>query len=651
VIPQETVNLILDTARIEDIVGDFVTLKRRGANFVACCPFHNEKTPSFYVSPAKGIFKCFGCGKSGSAIGFVMEHEHYSYVEALRYIARRYNIEVIEEEDDPEEIVKRQRNESLLLVSEFAQKFYSSQLQSGEGKSVGSTYFHSRGLEDATIQKFGLGWAPSGRTALIDAAIAQGYKIEYLIGAGLAVQDENGSVHDKFRERVMFPIHSVSGRVVAFSGRTLHADNPAKYVNTAETEIYHKSNNLLGIYFAKSEIARQGKCILVEGNVDMVTMHQLGIGNVVASCGTSLTVEQIRLIHKFTENVTIMYDGDSAGIKAALRGLSLVLSEGLNVRIVLLPDGEDPDSFCRKHSLVEVEEYIARSERDFIGFKTDLLLEEAGSDPLKKANLINDIADTIAQIPDPVKRSTYVAATAEKFGIEADILFGRIIDTRQKDLLEQKIARDRQQAREERTTITTSVSSEPWQEENKILANAEKDLLTFILRNGRDVLELPEDSPYRSEAWERDKSVASFIRAAIEDDGSRMENSAYRQTYEAYFSMYDEGQSQEQIVKSLMDSPDRLVAAVASELLEYRYELSVSRFRDSMMTTSSWLSSYVPKAILFYAERRIHYMIDDTRKRLAGADQEQTENLLRTMMRLQGIHRAINEKLGREKSE
>ena len=396
-IPQDTVSLILDTARIEDVVGDFVTLKRRGANYVACCPFHNEKTPSFYVSPSKGIYKCFGCGKVGSAVGFVMEHEHCSYVEALRWLADKYHIEIVEKEESADEIAQRQRRESLLLVSEFAQKFYASQLQTPEGRSVGLAYFRKRGLEDATIARFGLGWAPSGKTALVDAATAAGYKMEYLLAAGLAVQHEDGSVTDKFRERVMFPIHSVSGRVLAFSGRTLHADNPAKYVNSPETEIYIKSRNLLGIWFAKSEIARSGKCILVEGNVDMVTLHQLGITNVVASCGTSLTVEQIRLIHKFTENATIMYDGDSAGIHAALRGINLFLAEGLNVKVVLLPEGEDPDSFARKHTLEEMQNYITSGERDFIEFKTDLLLSDAGSDPLKKAELINDIADTIAQ--------------------------------------------------------------------------------------------------------------------------------------------------------------------------------------------------------------------------------------------------------------
>ena len=299
-IPKETVDQILDTARIEEVVGDFVTLKRRGSSYVACCPFHNEKTPSFHVTPSKGIYKCFGCGKAGSAVGFVMEYEHMTYPEALRYLARKYNIEVKEEEETAEQIAARQRSESLMAVSEFARQYFCDQLKAGEGRAVGYQYYRARHIEDTTLEQWSLGWAPSGKTSLVDAARAAGYKDEYLVAAGLAIQQEDGTLIDKFRERVMFPIHSVSGRVIAFSGRTLKADNPAKYVNSPETEIYIKSRNLLGIYFAKAEMARQDRCILVEGNVDVVMMHQMGITNVVASCGTSLTEEQVRLIKKFT---------------------------------------------------------------------------------------------------------------------------------------------------------------------------------------------------------------------------------------------------------------------------------------------------------------------------------------------------------------
>ena len=662
-IPQETVNLILDTAQIVDVVGDYVTLKRRGANFVACCPFHNEKTPSFYVSPSKGIYKCFGCGKAGTAVGFVMEQEHCSYVEALRYLARKYHIEIVEAEESAEEIARRQRSESLLLVSDFACKFFSGQLKSGEGRAVGYQYYRSRGIEDATIEKWGLGWAPSGRTALVDAARAAGYKDEYLLGAGLAVQGEDGSLSDKFRERVMFPIHSVSGRVIAFSGRTLKADNPAKYVNSPETEIYIKSRNLLGIYFAKADIGREDRCILVEGNVDVVMMHQLGITNVVASCGTSLTVEQVRLIKKFTENITIMYDGDSAGIHAALRGIPMVLAEGMNVHVVLLPDGDDPDSFSRKHTRDEVREFIAQNEKDFIVFKTDLLLAQAAGDPLKKAALINDIADTIAQIPDAVKRSTYVEATAQQFGIEASILFDRITRTRraiQEEAL--KVAQREERRRQNGLapnayeTVTGDLQAPPEMpspveltEENRILAPAERDLLYFLLRHGCDELDFESDSDYYSGDEQDKPSVADFIRDAF-SDGTRMANSAYAAVYDAYFALYDEGLTQQDIVKRLLDAEDRRVAEVASQLSTEKYRLTVQAFENAMTTTSSWLVAQVPRAILGYAERRMQDRYDSLRRSLSDATPERETAILQEMVKVQAAQRRIKQKMGREKN-
>ena len=664
-IPQETVNLILDTAQIADVVSDYVTLKRRGANFVACCPFHNEKTPSFYVSPSKGIYKCFGCGKAGTAVGFVMEQEHCSYVEALRYLARKYHIEIVEEEESAEDIARRQRSESLLLVSEFARKFFSEQLQAGEGKAVGLAYYRARGIEDATIGKWGLGWAPSGRTALVDAARKAGYKDEYLEAAGLAVRNDDGSLSDKFRERVMFPIHSVSGRVIAFSGRTLRADNPAKYVNSPETEIYVKSRNLLGIYFAKSDIAREDRCILVEGNVDVVMMHQLGITNVVASCGTSLTVEQVRLIKKFTENITIMYDGDSAGIHAALRGISMVLAEGMNVRIVLLPDGEDPDSFSRKHTLEEVRAVIAENEKDFIVFKTDLLLSQAAGDPLKKAGLINDIADTIAQIPDAVKRSTYAEATAQQFGIEVSILFDRINRTRRQLQEEARKAALREERRRENgwtPTAYQTVTEDPgpaadrpedtgaWTEENRTLAPSERDLLLFLLRYGSDELDFESDSDYYSGSEQDKPSVADFISDAF-SDGTRMANSAYAAVYDAYMALYEEGCSQQEIVKRLLDSEDRRVAAVAAELSTEKYRLTVQAFENAMTTTSSWLVVQVPRAILGYAERRMQDRYDTLRRSLPDAETEQQEKaILQEMVKIQAAQRRIKQRLGREKN-
>ncbi len=642
-IPKETVDLILDTARIEDIVGDFVTLKRRGANFVACCPFHQEKTPSFYVSPSKGIFKCFGCGKSGSAVGFLMEYEHSSYTEALRYMAKRYNIEVVEEEESPEVIAARQRSESLMLVSEFAQKFFVQNLSEQEGRDVAMAYYHSRRLEDETISRFGLGWAPSQKDALVQAARKAGFKDEYLLDAGLAVRREDGSLADKFRERVMFPIHSVSGRVIGFSGRTLRSDNPAKYVNSPDTEIYHKSNILFGIWFAKSEMSRQDRCIIVEGNVDLVMLHQLGITNVVAPCGTALTVQQVRLIRKFTSNVTLMNDGDSAGIHASLKDIDLILGEGLNVDVVLLPEGEDPDSFSKGKSLEEVQDYIESNRKDFLGFKSDILLKDAAGNPLKKANFVNDIADTIARIPDAVKRSVYVNAAAEKFDVSADVIFTRVKTTRDRILEDERKEKERSARAEDGGRTVPPPEDFPgspgpdapvpesgrYVPENSTLSPVEADILTFLLQYGTDELTFETDSPYYDP--EATDTVADFISSAIESTGESLANSAYRRVYDEYLNLYDQGIPQDAIVRTLLDSPDRTLAEVAGELSTRKYNLSVKDLEKSLTSTQFWLAHYVPRAMLTLAERRLQVRYEQLRRSLKDAPVEDQEKMIREM--------------------
>ena len=650
-IPKETVDQILDAARIEEVVGDFVTLQRRGISFVACCPFHNEKTPSFYVTPSKGIYKCFGCGKAGSAVGFLMDYDHMTYPEALRYLANKYHIEVQEEEETAEQIAARQRSESLLAVMEFARKFYTEQLESGEGRAVGYAYYRKRDIEDATIEKWGLGWAPSGKTALVDAARKAGYKDEYLLAAGLAVQSEDGTLHDKFRERVMFPIHSVSGRVIAFSGRTLKADNPAKYVNSPETEIYVKSRNLLGIYFAKNDIAREKNCILVEGNVDVVMLHQTGITNVVASCGTSLTPEQVRLIGKFTPNVTIMYDGDSAGLHAAVKAITLILKEGMNPRVVFLPDGDDPDSFSRKHTLEEIQAYIRENEKDGITFKTDLLLEQAGGDPLKKANLIGEIADTVADIPDAIKRQVYVDEVARRFDIEAEIIQDRVRKTREKNRLEQ--AKDRFSAPEERKADTPAEAPQAAEapvlatREEQILLPSERELLSFILQYGRTKLKFETDSGFYHPEGE-EETVAEFIDAALAPDDIRFANKDLQDAYEAYFARYDEGQDQDTIVLALMNGENRRIAAVAEELSTEKYLLSVHNFSDALTTTDSWLVTYVPRAILVYYLKRLDARQMEINRQLKTASSaEEANSLMRQLSTLNTSKKTINIKLGR----
>ena len=711
-IPQETVQKILDTARVEEVIGDFVTLRRRGADLWACCPFHGEKTPSFHVIPAKGQYYCFGCHKGGSAVGFIMDYEHLSYVEALRYLARKYNIEIVEKEETAEDIANRQRNESLLLVSEYAGKFFKEQLHTDEGRSVGLEYFHSRGLEDATIEKYGLGWAPSSRHALTDAAKAAGYKDEYLLETGLcAAYDSDNRLHDRFYDRVVFPIHSMSGRVIAFGARTLKSKEEgkpyAKYVNSKESDIYVKNKSLYGIWFAKNEMARKDKCYLVEGYLDVLSMHQLGITNVVASSGTALTEGQIGLIKRFTQNVTIMYDGDSAGIHAALRGIDMFLREGMNVKVVLIPDGDDPDSYSRKHSLAEVEEFLAAAEMDFVDFKSSLLLKDTARDPLKRAEVINDIADTIADIPDAVKRSVYVDFLSDKFEIRRDILDERISATRSKRLIEQKKAADRDRERLRNQTSRSGASAgsatilpgngyatgsgngsiagtfgvsgsstdglayggapvaEPVEAtrqstgldaliDNRIMATAERDLLNFILTYGTTKLEFQSDSAFYSGSDEDALTVFDFIGQALEGDNSQFANSVFRKVYEAYSKDYYEGYSQDEIVKRLMDGKDRDMAYVAAQLsTDERYDLSVKNLRQSMMSKGSWLTIYVPKAILVYQQSRLEDKENELKERLgeaqAASDDDRVLEIMQEMLKVQKALKMVKVRLGREK--
>lgn len=668
-IPQETVNRILDLAQIEEVIGDFVTLKRAGATYKACCPFHNEKTPSFVVSPSKGIFKCFGCGKSGTAVGFVMEHESMTYVEALKYLAKKYNIEVIDKEESAEEIAQRQRSESLYLVSEYAGKFFQESLMTPEGQAIGWQYFKSRGLEDETIRKYGLGWAPVMRTTFTEAARAAGYKEEYLLDTGLCKKYDDGRVVDTFYDRVMFPIHSVSGRVIAFGGRTLKTDKTIpKYVNSKETEIYVKSRSLYGIYFAKNAISRQDRCILVEGYLDVLSMHQLGITNVVASSGTSLTVEQIRLIRKFTSNVTIIYDGDGAGIKAAERGLGLVLKEGMNVKIVLLPQGMDPDDFAKRNTLEQVQDYIRQNEQDFIGFKTDLLLEEAGGDPIKRARLINDVADTIALIPDAVVRAVYVQTSAVKFDIDESILAERVGRSRSEMLLAEK--KEQERARQREAARTSDAPPPPYDdyvpvEEEDVpeilpdpvvqsgivitepyLAPCERELLEFILEEGCTPLDFDRDSKYYVEG--DTVNVAEFIDGCLADDDADFVNPSYRKVYDEYFQMYDEGLSQQQIQSRLLNSMDMEIASVAKDILIEKHQLTVRNYENSLTSVSTRLVIYVPKTLLTYQCKKVELMVRELAARLSETEDPQEQ--MQIMTKIGEYNKArtrLNNELGR----
>ena len=693
-IPQDTVNKILDTAQIVEVISDFVSLKRRGANYVACCPFHNEKTPSFSVSPTKGIYHCFGCGKTGSAVRFVMEHESMSYVEALKYLAKKYGIEVREKEETPEEIASRQRRESLMLVLDYTERFFQESLRTHEGRNLGYAYFKSRGLEDSTIEKYGLGWSPMKGTALCEKAVEDGYKPEYLVATGVCIQKDDGTLVDKFRERAMFPIHTVSGRIIGFGGRTLRSDykerNIGKYVNSPQTEVYDKRTTLYGIYFAKSEIARRDRCILVEGYLDVLSMHQLGITNVVASSGTSLTVEQVNLIRKFTENVTIMYDGDAAGIHAAERGIGLCLKGGLNVRVVLIPDGDDPDSFARKHTLEEVKSFIEENERDFISYRTDQLIGDAGSDPVRRSNLVNEIAGTLALIPDQVKRAMYVQDVSVKFNIDESLVYSKINEAvRAMREEERKEEMRRQRALEAGSQASAEGGIEDGAQpaggdgynaggdagqdrgynlsgnaggaaprpeplyEDPLLLPSEKELTGLILNHGMSELEFETDSEYYDP--EGFVTVADFIRDGLEVDGHQFSNSIMRKIYDEYFDLYDSSpdMTQEDIVRTILNGEDTLVADEAASMLSMKHELTVSGLRNSMTATSSFLVLTVPKAILVYKLQRVKKQelelasaLQKLRKQGGDNIREQFD-ILQQVQKLNNIRKTISERLGR----
>jgi DNA primase len=450
VIDRETVQRIIDTANIVEVVSDFVSLKRRGANYIGLCPFHNERTPSFSVSPAKGICKCFSCGKGGSSVNFVMEHEQMTYWEALRYLAKKYHIEIKEHEMSDEERRQQSERQTLLALNEFAMKHFEQRMaQTDEGRDVGLSYFRHRGINDAAVARFHLGFALEQRDDLAQAALKAGYSKTALEKTGLCFATEHGELRDRFRGRVIYPVFTIAGKVVAFGGRILTNDKKmAKYVNSPESVVYSKSRELYGLYQAKQSIVKKNKCILVEGYMDVISMSQSGIENVVASSGTSLTTGQVRLIHRFTENVTVIYDSDAAGIKASLRGIDLLLAEGLNIKVLLLPDGDDPDSFAQNHSTEEVEQYLAEHEVDFIRFKTDILLKDSQNDPIARAKAVADIVRSISVIPDEITRNVYVRECSQRFAMDEALLTRQVAVARTKRIEQQAEEARRQAARD-----------------------------------------------------------------------------------------------------------------------------------------------------------------------------------------------------------
>ena len=543
-IPRETIDRIFETAKVEDVVGSYVSLKKRGANLLGLCPFHHEKTGSFTVSPSKGIYKCFGCGKAGNAVGFIMEIEQCSYIEAIKQLAQRYHITIEERELTQEEKQRQDDRESMFVVNDFANKWFQSQLfDTQEGSAVGMAYLRQRGIREDIIRKFQLGYSPE-RAKLWEEAKKAGYQDAYLvnnpdnqIGTGVCLKDEQGRLFDRFRGRVIFPFFSVSGKVTGFAGRLIkQSDKAGKYVNSPTSILYEKRHELYGFYQAKQAIKREDCCYLVEGQLDVIQLVQSGIENVVASGGTSLTYPQIRLIHRFTENATILYDGDSAGIKAALRGIDMMLEEGINVKVVLLPEGEDPDSFARKHNATEVLEYIQQHQTDFIRLKTQLLSADAGNDPVKRADMITQIVQSIAIIPDIIKRQIYTKDCSVSLGIQEDVLTRKVVELRKKYVEEQrkkKSAPEKNTEVEEVLVAEPIVTMEPQQPTAKITIKEQniQNLMQLIVRYGEVVIYQSEDQIVRA---------GEYIISELHRDNVDVDNALYQLIMEEYMAHYKE---------------------------------------------------------------------------------------------------------------
>lgn len=627
-IDRATQDKIYAAANIVEVISDFVSLKKKGVNYSACCPFHNEKTPSFVVSPSKGLYKCFGCGKGGNAITFVMEHERLTYPEALKWVAKKYGITVEEREETPEEKQRNDERESMLVANAWASDYFlKSIFETDEGLSVARSYFASRGLTDATIRKFGLGYCPGRGDVMTQAALKAGYKEKYLVDTGLTIKRETGGYYDRFCGRAMFPIHTISGRVTAFSGRALSADNKAKYVNSPESPVYSKSNNLYGIYFAKSAIAKENLCILVEGNVDVVQMHQKGIENVVAPLGTALTVEQVRIIARFTNNITLLFDGDSAGVKAAIKGVDLVLKEGLNVRVVVLPEGEDPDSYARSHTAEQVREYIRTNERDFIRFKSELYAEQVRRDPIRKAELISDMVASIALIPDSIQRSIFIKECAEIMGTEVELLSAEVIRKRMGttyDSNTNEFVRNQQmQQKVEQKELTDIVSLGKYKAGSS-MSELEKELVGFLIKYGHCSLD------YRDGRERIHFNVAHTIINDIEGDGVTFLDARYRAILECYKQQREllpEGEKVPEHFFIEMDNPEASSAAV--DILTENDNYKQSRiWKDHDIYIESEeerLGRIIPKTILLYKSKYIEVMIEEKQRELAALDDESDE--------------------------
>lgn len=660
-IDQATIDRILDAAQIVEVVSDFVTLRKRGVNYVGLCPFHNEKTPSFSVSPSKGLCKCFSCGKGGNAVHFIMEHEQMSYPEALRYLAKKYNIEIKERELTNEEKEVQSNRESMFIVNNFARDYFQNILKNHvDGRSIGLAYFRQRGFRDDIIDKFQLGFSTEGRDALAQEALRKGFKQEFLVKTGLCYETDDHKLRDRFWGRVMFPVHTLSGKVVAFGGRVLSTENKklAKYVNSPESEIYHKSNELYGIYFAKQAIVKQDRCFLVEGYTDVISMHQSGVENVVASSGTSLTPGQIRLIHRFTNNITVLYDGDMAGIKASIRGIDMLLEEGMNIKVCLLPDGNDPDSFARKHNATEFQNFIQEHETDFIRFKAQLLMEDAGKDPMKRAELINDIVRSIAVIPEAIVRDVYIKECGQLLRIEDKLLVSEVAKRRelQAEKGNKPIASNNAPTPQpgempppfppEEMEADTYQSFIPQEgKEGQEFYKYERLIIQMIVRYGEKVMCNLTDE----EGNEVPVTVVEYVINDLKEDELAFHNPLHRRILsEASEHIHDQEFASERF---FVAHPDPKISTIATELASDRYQLSKYHSKtQKLVTDEERLYEMVPMLMINFknaivAEELKHIMYALQDPSIAN-DNAQCDAVMQRYKEMKEIQNLMAKRLG-----
>lgn len=625
-IPQETIQRIIDTAQISEVVSDFVSLRRSGSNLIGLCPFHDEKTPSFFVSPSKGIFKCFGCGKAGNPISFVMEHEKYTYPEALRYLAKKYNIPIEETVETEQQVAERTEKESIYLVTEFALKFFKKQLwETDEGKSVGLSYFRERGFNDSVIEKFELGYSPNTWDALTKEALKNGYSKEVLEKSGLSTS-RNDKLFDRFRGRVIFPIYNQSGKVIGFGGRTLYSDkNQAKYLNSPETLIYNKSNTLYGLNIAKHAIVANDMCYLVEGYTDVLSMYQAGIQNIVASSGTSLTTDQIKLIKRYSQNVTVMYDGDDAGIKASFRGIDMILEQGMNVKVLLFPDGEDPDSFAKNKRDEEIKEYIKSNIQDFIAFKMDLLMTDVdANDPIKKVSLLKEFINSIAVIPDRLTRLAYVQLVAEKMQIDDGVVMSEVNKALNKKFYD--ASKQRQTYEEYSLEIPVAKQSQAVKLDVHDSTSQEKEVIRLLLTYGNEEIDINNaiDNDDENEAVK--VKVADYIVGDIKNDEVEFTNSSYNQIINICSDLISKNQDFDSRALTHNVNPDISQTVIDIVANKYTFSPNWEKKKIYLATESDVLDKLVPKTLLSYKAKRINQVVQELLKQMQNEEDEEQKN-------------------------